>query len=49
MERGRRALEDLVDEVNRVFGGPVEAYREALREAGYTPLPAHEPIRLDGS
>jgi len=48
MDGSRRALREIVDEVNRVFSGPVADYRRALESAGYQPLPEHDPIRLGG-
>jgi photosystem II stability/assembly factor-like uncharacterized protein len=48
MEQAREALTTVVDEVNRLFRVEVGPYRDMLLEAGYTPFPATDPLRLEG-
>jgi len=45
-ERARRALERIVEEVNRIFSGPVADFRRSLEAEGYTPFPEREPLRI---
>jgi len=44
MEQARAALEAVVNEVNGLMTREVEAYRDRLREAGYTPFQAKAPL-----
>jgi hypothetical protein len=39
LAQARQAAQQVIDEVSRVFADEVAPYREALRAAGYTPLP----------
>ena len=44
MAQAEAALDELLAGFSRVMDGPLEAFRAALAEAGYTPLPPREPI-----
>lgn len=44
MAKAEAALHELLAEFSRVMDGPLEAFRAAPAEAGYTPLPPREPI-----
>ena len=46
MDQAREALRRIVDEVNDLFETEVAPYREMLQEAGYTPFPARDPLRM---
>jgi hypothetical protein len=48
MEQASDALDRVLAEVNAVLTGPVPAYAEALRAAGYTPLPDPAPVSRGG-
>ncbi|HSG48344.1 MAG TPA: hypothetical protein VLA43_11060, partial [Longimicrobiales bacterium] len=45
LARASEALDRVLAEVNQVLSGSVAAFRDALLEAGYTPLPDVSPIR----
>jgi hypothetical protein len=49
MARAEEALREVIGAVNALFEEDVAAYREMLRQAGYTPFPAREPLRMGGS
>jgi len=46
MEQAREALGTVVDEVNNLMSEQVENYRRMLQDAGYTPFPRLEPLRV---
>ncbi len=48
MDQASTALDAVLEAVNGALTGPVASYREALRSAGYTPLPDTEPVRRPG-
>jgi hypothetical protein len=48
LAQARDAATRIVDEVNRLFAQRVAPYREALRAAGYTPLPEEPPLGRPG-
>jgi hypothetical protein len=47
MQQARGALDRIVSEVNALMAEQVAPFRDALRAAGYTPLPDTAPIRRD--
>jgi photosystem II stability/assembly factor-like uncharacterized protein len=47
LDRAEAALEVVLQEVNGALEGRVSAFRDALRAAGYTPLPELTPVRRE--
>ena len=46
MQQASTALQQIVSEVNALFAGPVAEFRTALLEAGFTPFPENDPLRI---
>jgi hypothetical protein len=49
MEQARTALLQVVDAVNGLFEGEVAEFRRRLQDAGFTPFPVKDPLRIGGT
>jgi photosystem II stability/assembly factor-like uncharacterized protein len=49
MEQARTALLQVVDAVNGLFEGEVAEFRRRLQDAGFTPFPVKDPLRIGGA
>ena len=46
LAQAEEALQGIIDEVNAIFDGAVSAYSRRLQEAGYSPFPEADPLRI---
>ena len=46
LAQAEEAFQGIIDEVNAIFDGAVSAYSRCLQEAGYSPFPEADPLRI---